>query len=539
MIKENKLRGGYYTPEPICEFMTDWILRGKPQTILEPSCGDGNFLAAIAAHSSSASMRVRVVGVEVNADEADKARARCAGSGNRINVVNQDFFAWAASQLDKGKEYNAVIGNPPFIRYQNFPPEQRDLALDLMRDVGLNPNKLTNIWVPFVVAAARLLAPTGRMAFVLPAELLQVGYAAELRKHLIDEFHRITMVTFRKLVFPEIQQEVVLLLAEKCPESGEEGLRVLELENGSELADLEGHISADTPLKPIDHTRDKWTQYFLESDDILLLRRFHNHPELRTLGEILSVDVGIVTGRNKFFVLTEEDVGTRKLDRFVIPLVGRSTHLKGIQFDQNDWEASLSANAAGHLLLVGSDEVSQSSALQAYIAKGEDEGIHTGYKCRIRKPWYTVPGVRESDGFMLRQVHKYPKLVMNASGAVCTDTIHRTQMLNGEDPDKVTAAFLNSLTFAFAETMGRSYGGGVLELEPREAEGLPLPSSGWDKLNPEWINQMVRQDDIEEVLDHVDQATLVEGMGLSWAEVRRLRGIWALLRDRRLNRTKA
>ena len=44
------------------------------------------------------------------------------------------------------------------------------------------------------------------------------------------------------------------------------------------------------------------------------------------------------------------------------------------------------------------------------------------------------------------------------------------------DPRVLAAASINSVTFAFSEVMGRSYGGGVLELEPREAEPLPFPS---------------------------------------------------------------
>lgn len=39
----NKLRGGYYTPDKISEFITDWAVKAAADTILEPSCGDGSF----------------------------------------------------------------------------------------------------------------------------------------------------------------------------------------------------------------------------------------------------------------------------------------------------------------------------------------------------------------------------------------------------------------------------------------------------------------------------------------------------------------
>ena len=80
----------------------------------------------------------------------------------------------------------------------------------------MKPNKLTNAWVPFVVASVVACRDGGRLGLVIPgAELMQVGYAAELRQYLIDHCSAVTVVCFKRLVFPGILQEVVLLLAEK------------------------------------------------------------------------------------------------------------------------------------------------------------------------------------------------------------------------------------------------------------------------------------------------------------------------------------
>ena len=43
-----KLRGGFYTPEAIAEFVLRWGINGSTDyDILEPSCGDGVFLEQI------------------------------------------------------------------------------------------------------------------------------------------------------------------------------------------------------------------------------------------------------------------------------------------------------------------------------------------------------------------------------------------------------------------------------------------------------------------------------------------------------------
>lgn len=104
----------------------------------------------------------------------------------------------------------------------------------MMRGLGLKPNKLTNIWVPFLVVSASLLNNEGKLAMVIPAELFQVKYAAETRIFLSEFFERITIITFKKLVFEDIQQEVVLLLCEKVVDHGK-GNRVIECENLDEL----------------------------------------------------------------------------------------------------------------------------------------------------------------------------------------------------------------------------------------------------------------------------------------------------------------
>ena len=43
-LSAEKLRGGYYTPKAITDFLCRWSIDDKTQTVLEPSCGDGNFI---------------------------------------------------------------------------------------------------------------------------------------------------------------------------------------------------------------------------------------------------------------------------------------------------------------------------------------------------------------------------------------------------------------------------------------------------------------------------------------------------------------
>jgi adenine-specific DNA-methyltransferase len=175
-------------------------------------------------------------------------------------------------------------------------------------------------------------------------------------------------------------------------------------------------------------------------------------------------------------------------------------------------------------------------SLKEYVTSGEEKGMNKGYKCRIRNRWYVVPSAWIPQAFMLRQIHHYPKIILNDAAATSTDTIHRVKLRNGVPARTVAASFLNSLTFAFSEVTGRSYGGGVLELEPNEAEKLPLPLIGADMLNLDELDTLLRENNIHAALNITDRVLLQDGLGLSDEETKMLRAIWQKLRDRRINR---
>ncbi|HEU5380887.1 MAG TPA: N-6 DNA methylase [Ktedonobacteraceae bacterium] len=549
-----KLRGGYYTPKPIADFLAQWAIQGSDVEILEPSCGDGSLVEAsiealLARGARKEAIAQLIHGVEIDPDEAARTaeRMRALGISPSEDTIHVgDFFAHCQAQLfeqhfmgvvaSDTRKFDVVIGNPPFIRYQNFPEASRDIACGIMRQVGLHPTKLLNAWLPFLIASTLLLKEHGRLAMVIPAELFQVNYAAETRQFLSDFYDQITIVTFKKLVFYDIQQEVVLLLCEKNNHHIR-GVRTFELEDAEELTRHNHSEFSESDFKPMDHSKEKWTQYFLDADEIALLRSLRSHSGITLSGSVIKVDVGVVTGENKFFILNEKQVQNAELEPFTQKIVSRSAHLKGALFSEEDWQVNTTDQVPTYLLMapnVPREELSD--PLRAYVLKGEEANYHTGYKCRIRSPWYTVPSVWNPEAFMLRQIHGYPKLILNQAEATCTDTIHRVRFSGPLDKRFVVAAFMNVLTFAFAEVTGRGYGGGVLTFEPSEAEKLPLPLVGVENLDLDEFDRLLRAGGIEAVLARTDEILLKRGLGLSDKEVRMLHNIWVKMRDRRVYR---
>lgn len=523
---DQKLRGAYYTPPVIAKFILQWGINGNNNlNILEPSCGDGVFLECI---SNNKILYNSVTAVEYEVGEAEKARAIPLHDSE---VINEDFHRFC---LDTDKRFNLVVGNPPFIRYQYYDAEQQKLADEIFKRSKLKRTKLTNAWVTFVVGCSQLLTETSKMGFVIPSELLMVKYAQQLRQYLAKSFNKINIISFENLVFEEIQQEVVLLLCEKNG-TDEHLIEHIEVKDADSLLTLDPR-RLKFPTKKIDFHTDKWTYYFLEKEELDLLEKVkHNMPSISTYA---NVEVGITTGANDYFTVPKSVVTLYNLEEYAKPMVGRSVQVNSLCFTKKDWLANVELGAKAHLLVFPSGvKENGNDGVKAYINNGEKEGINNGYKTGIRDEWYIIPSIKLSDALFLRRNNQYPKFVLNEAKAYTTDTMHRVFIKEGVNKKAFVASYYNSLSFTFAEILGRNFGGGCLELMPSEVGDIYMPYRVENETLFAEIDKMLRHKrTADEILDYTDRAILHEGMGLSMEEVQTARSIWHKIMGRRLSR---
>ncbi len=161
-----------------------------------------------------------------------------------------------------------------------------------------------------MVGATLLLKEKGKIGFVIPAEVLQVSYAEQLRQFVAKHYNKIIIVSFEKLVFPNIQQEVVLLL---CERDGSANPKIdhLEIRDASELKTLDINC-LKSPRKNIGGRSKKWTHYFLEQEEIDFLDQIAKGV-IPNLGKFAEVQVGITTGANDFFTVLLSTVNEYEL----------------------------------------------------------------------------------------------------------------------------------------------------------------------------------------------------------------------------------
>lgn len=529
-----KLRGGYYTDLDIAVFLTRWVLEIGPQSILEPSCGDGIFFEALSQLDSKSVSSFTAL--ETEPSEASKSKERARKLKNiDVEIKIEDFLNWSLYRFGKDQKFDAVVGNPPFIRYQYMDSALQGISQKIFEYHRLHFTKHTNLWVPFIIASISLLRPGGRLAMVVPAEILHVIHAQSLRKFLTEQCSKVLFFDPTELLFENILQGAGFLLAEKKSDSEDKfhGVAIVPTKTRTFLEE-----SPETYFIKSDFVNGrvltgKWMKALLTKRERDILDDLSQNPEIFQFDKIAGVDVGIVTGANSFFLVPDETVERYGLKRWAYPMFGRSSHAPGIIYDKKNHEDNRKSGLPTNFLWFDSESMENyPESVKEYIKTGELEDLPKRYKCRIREPWYAVPSVYASPVGMLKRCHNFPRLILNEVMAFTTDTAYRIKTDKVEE-SKLVFSFINSLTALYAELEGRHYGGGVLEMVPSEIEKLMIPLPKIVCINIKQLDKKVRNGAPVEEIFEVQNEILLGSIGLNKESQADLYSAWDRLRLRR------
>ncbi|MBT2504145.1 N-6 DNA methylase [Curtobacterium sp. ISL-83] len=534
-----KARGAFFTPEPLTRFITDWAVRSPDDRVMEPSAGDAAFLVeAVRRLAELGNQTPTVAGVEIHEHSARVADERVTAAGGVAEITHSDFFL-----VPPTPSYDAVIGNPPYIRYQDFAGEARTRSRAAALGAGVVLNGLASSWAAFTIQSALFLRQGGRMGLVLPAELLSVNYAAPVRQFLFDRFARIELVLFTEQVFPEAEADVVLLLADGFDQGPTDHATIHQAQHAAALQSL-GVPLTWSPKSPA----DKWTGLLVGTDALRPLRELRESGEFGTLEHWGDTTLGMVTGNNGYFALSParvRELGLTRADLLRLSPPG-SSHLRGLALTRHHMTNLGNAGKATWLFRPGDNP---SPAAQAYIQAGHIAGVDQAYKCRVRRTWYQVPLLPPADLLLTCMNADTPRLTTNDAGALHLNSVHGVY-LKDEHRDLgrelLPLASLNSVTLLNAEMVGRSYGGGILKIEPREADVWAMPSptlvatrAGALRAVKADVARLLRAGDLLGAVDIVDQALLLDSGALTNAAVDVVRQAHLSMTARRVSRSES
>lgn len=477
---ERKRLGAFYTPENLSQILTNWAIRNSEDLVLEPSFGGCGFLVAARrrlAELGARDPREQIYGCDVD-DGAFEFLAETLGQPvDQSKFLHKDFLETKAL-ADWPVLFDATIGNPPYIPYQAIPSEKRKKLVKSAESLGVTLGGKSSLWAHFLFHAVSFVAPGGRMAWVLPGSFLQADYAAKIRQFLAESFSDVLCILMHQRFFKEegTEEETVVLLAKgrsndlpKCTPLFIDALNLEALE--SSIFDWESGRAVGRPLL------GRPSLLSVSEEVSKVYSEVEKRVDCYLLGDLLKINIGLVTGANKFFVIDREAKSDARLvDSDVIPVLSKFKFAQGLNFKLSDFENIIDSGERGYLV----NSVTfpkKGTGLFEYLDKFgavEREKVSTFKK---RPIWHLPSDGKIPDGFFPVMNHHGPRLVINELGINCTNTIHRVyfkESLSILDRKLVAISLLTSFSQISAEFVGRRYGSGVLKHEPREAEKIAV-----------------------------------------------------------------
>jgi adenine-specific DNA-methyltransferase len=503
--------------------------------VFDPSFGDGRFLSAAATHLRTVGVRAphrRLFGVELDSEAASRPAAL---KGMRVpngQLLEGDFFSTDLSSWG-GRRFDAIVGNPPYVRHHLLSQKSKRLAQAHARRVGVTLSERADCWAYFCAALLDYLEPEGRLAILLPGAILHANYALPLLHALSEARGRARLIRIQQRLFDDvIERTVVLLIDGGCRQPG---VDYREVEDLPELRSVLGEApssrrgwrsSASAAPEPTGspttrlRTRLRW---FVSQEVETVWASVTALPEVRCLGDVAQIRIGVVTGANSFFVINAaraRELRGRGRRVRTIPIVSRGGWLQGLRWTAHDQAAR--ADQASHLLVVAPD-ARFTPALIAHIADGERLGLHERVHCAGRDVWYSLEDERAPDLFLPYMGASSPRLVLNQAGATCTNAVHRVALIGTQvGAAALAAASWTSLYRLSAELFGRSYGAGVLKLELGEAAQLRLAIVPGAARHAVAIEGALHEGGAEHARWVADRLLLEEHLGIPVAQIKLL-----------------
>jgi adenine-specific DNA methylase len=471
---DRKKNGIFYTPTRATQILANWAIQTREDSVLEPSFGGCGFLAAVLDRLRTLGRVLPeelVCGSDVDPDAFVFLGKLLTGDFPDHRFLRSDFLALTNSDFPT-RAFTVVIGNPPYVSLHNMEEEQRSTAVRLSEVAGVNLSRKASLWAYFLIHSLSFLDVNGRMAWILPGSFVHADYSAKVRDVLQSSFRRCLAVQLEERLFiaEGTEENSVVLL---CEGYGSSQTAEIELARAKDLNDLELTVAAwvagkragvkwegraSLALLP-EPTRTVW-------DDI------RSRGQTRSLGAFLKVRIGIVTGANKFFVLSEQNANAHSIPPECLqPIIGKFAHCRGLVV--SDVDLLRNREAGFRCLLVDTrGEIEAKRSLVDYLNSYPKIYKEQNQTFAKRSTWHLAHDGIRPDGFLSCMQGDGPTLVLNDTGVTCTNTVHRIFFESGVDncTQKFLALSLQG-TFAqlSAELEGRSYGSGGLKLEPSEA----------------------------------------------------------------------
>lgn len=394
--------------------------------ILDPACGSGVFLQEALRELLTRGYHGQIClrGFDLSPISCEMARfclerarvdATAAGLDIRISIEERDALQGPWGRPD------ILLMNPPFVPWQGMSTAERETVADVLGQVL---ERRADKAMAFLWRGVQALGSGAILASVLPATLFQTASGMKWREALLDQAELHLLGRFEGYrFFPQSMVETGFLVLRHRAEEHDRRERPITVVVAQPSAEEAAIRALRRSTEGISEQGQDWVIFDVAPSTIspngwlpragkgLKLVEQLSQAGIPTVGELFDVRLGIRTGHNPTFVLTERNLKglPPKERKFFKPVAGSSTIKRGVivrkeyvfyPYDESGLVLKTEEDLIAHI------PTYYSVALLPHRTSLENRPSLRG------EPWWTLSEERA----WLRRVYPQPKLVTKSFG---------------------------------------------------------------------------------------------------------------------------
>lgn len=448
-LEHRKQFAQFFTPEPVAQFMCDWLLQGENiETVLEPAYGLGIFSRKLLVQKE-----LDITGYELDTTIYEKALERQAPS---VHLNNADYLlsSWE-------EKFEGIICNPP---YFNFHDDDNSTYIpEVNSHLGIRLNGFTNIYTLFLLKSLAQLKEGGRCCYIVPSEFLNADYGVAVKQALLKSgmLRHVIVVDFEVCTFSDALTTSCIVLCENRGASS-----TVKFSTAKDIESLHAAMQSyrEIPASQLD-AKTKWRKFYTQQNTA----RYHNLVPFGTYAKVVR---GIATGANQYFTFRRSKIAHYALDeRHFIPCICHCADVKTSVFKTEDWQ-QLRDNDKNVFLFNGCSD-SQNPAVSKYIHLGETQNIDKRYLTASRRPWYALEQRKPAPIWVSVFNRSGLRFVRNEANTYNLTTFHcvypvKNNLFNNLNTDILFAYLLTDVAKEILLDNARQYGNGLVKFEPND-----------------------------------------------------------------------
>lgn len=500
-------KGEIFTKNQIVHFMIaasgiPHAITARKTRILEPSCGQGEFLIHLAKilcdelkktsdKLSLTELGQKIVGYEISDSNLRVAREKLKKvlsdhfSENDSNYLVESWLRHEDFLLAECEgQFSHVIGNPPYIRVENIPKP----ILSLYRQKFPTMSDRADIYIGFFEKGLQSLAPGGKLSFICTDRWIKNQYGRKLRA-LIDS-GRFNVDYYLDLFGKDPFHRKVLTYPAITQISRNQKSRTLVVQSDS-ACPIELFNTIETKTKPksdlinaredIGNGESPWL-LGNSSETAVVQRLERQFPSLEEAG--CKIFIGAATGNNKVFVV-DEDVDIefdRKVPLVTAKDIRTGAIVEGGQFLINTYDEDGVVDLDDYPKLKKYLTKHKDALSSRHVAKTQPQRwyktIDRVYPERAKREKLLIPDIKSN----LTVIHENGRLHPNNSlYYICSDTW---------DLRALQAVLLAGIGRLFIETYSTKVANGFLRFQSQHLRRICIPH--WENLHASVRDELIK-----------------------------------------------